>query len=468
MQIMITYNVSKLKINNITNGVPISYQNYQIKNYEFNNPNIINSIKKSKIMKEMNLYDNLYKYHSDDITNFISSDTHDINIFNVLEELNNIKKQELNNNNNMIIILEFVGKTMGDFPYILESFNKIASITGDNFTSKHDEIMYILTGRGKINTLDFNEYMQHIFQYEFDMMLFNLVFTLLALNKKIHLIHNDLHLNNITIQSVEFSAGEYTISKEDRDKIIDDNKIDMKNQQKRCNLTRDLGNIYKNIYSLSDKNKLNNTFLTNVHVYNISIIDFSRSILCNEHEIFEMLELINDIFPFIKNNKILYLKLTESIIDKDKYFIIFKIMSGYDVYTSFKNLYNMFSEEKKYNIIIPKKDIIKLITDIKNDSYKIMYKNLMSFLSNKSGKKDYDYTNEIILYKHFNKYLLKNFKKEDFMNVSGVLDYIFPDQELFINAYNDKKFIARHHYDINNSITFDNINDMLNALYCKP
>lgn len=469
-EIMITYNVSKLKINNITNGVPISYGNYQIKNYEFNNKNIIQSLKKSEIMKGMNLYNNLYKHYSDDITNFTSSNTHDArdtHIFNVLGELNNIKKQEFNKDYNMVMILEFLGKTMGDFPRILESFNKIAAITADNLKTKHDTIMFILTGSGEVNTLKFNEYMHYIFQCEFDMMLFNLIFTLLALNKKMNLIHNDLHLNNITIQSVEYSAGEFTISAVDRDKIINDNNIDMAIKKNRIDLTRDLGNIFKNVYSLSDKNKLNNTFIINVHVYNLSIIDFSRAILCADHDVFDMLELINDTFPFIQKNEKLYLKLTEYVMDKDKYFIIFKIMSGYDVYISFKNLHDMFLEEKKHNLIMPNSNIIKLITNIKNDTYKIMYKNLMNFLSNKSGKKEYDFTNEIILYKHFNKYLLKNFKKDDFLIVNGTLDYIFPNQELFINAYNNKKFITRNHYNINNSIIYDNINDMLNGLYFK-
>jgi hypothetical protein len=463
-EIAIAYNVSKLKLNNITNGLPILYKNFEIKNYEYNNKNIKDSLKKSEIINEMNLYDNLYKHYSDDITDFISSDTH---IFNILDTLNDIKKQDFNVNHNIVIIMEYVGKTMGDFPYILQNFNKIGSITKDNAKTIQDKIMFILTGSGKINALMFNEYMHYIFQNEFDVMLFNLVYTLLALNKNMRVIHNDLHLNNITIQSMESGAGQYTISKEDSDKIINDNNIDMTIKKNRLKLTQDLNNIFKNVYSLSNKNKLNNTFLTNVLIYNLSIIDFSRAILCDEHDIFDMLGLINDIFPFIKKNKILYLKLTECIVDINNYFIIFKIMSGYDVYTSFKNLYDMFLEEKKFNITIPNNNIIKLISNIKNDTYKTMYKNLMSFLSNKNGKKEYYFTNEMILYKHFKKFLLKNFKKGDFLNVSGDLDYIFPDQETFINAYNNNKFITRHHYNINNDIIFNDVGEMLDGLYFK-
>jgi hypothetical protein len=98
-----------------------------------------------------------------------------------------------------------------------------------------------------------------------------------------------------------------------------------------------------------------------------------------------------------------------------------------------------------------------------------MYKNLMNLLSNKSGKKTYEYTNEIILYKFFNNYLLKNFKKTDFLEINqkNSIFNIFPSQELFIDAYNKHKYIIRHHFNINNPIIHNNINDLLNNLYNK-
>lgn len=474
-EIAISYNVSKLKLNNISMNIPITYQNLYLKNFDFNNPNIIDLLKKSEIMNNINLYENLYRLYNNDINEFIMNNTNNIETIDILNQLNNINKNNITNNNNMVIILEYVGKTMGDFPYILNKLNNIFSLTEESIKTNEDYIAFTLKGGKQYDTLSiknplkFNEYLQYIFQNDFNVMLFNFIYTLLSLNKRLKLIHNDLHLNNITIQSMEFSASEYTVSNQDREKIMIDNNIDPNDIKQRLKLQHDINNIYKNIYSLSDKNKLNNTFIVNNHVYNLSIIDFSRSILCDDFEIFDMLDLIDEIFPFIKKDKKLYLKLTNVINDKKKYIEIFKIMSGIDIYTSFTNLYNMFTEEKKYNIIIPCKNTIQLIKNIKNETYKIMYKNLMNLLSNKSGKKIYEYTNETILYRFFNKYLLKNFKKTDFLEINqkNSIFNIFPSQELFIDAYNKHKYIIRHHFNINNPFTHNNIDDLLNNLYNK-
>jgi len=474
-EMRLTYEISKLKLNNITSNVPLTYHYYKLLNYDFNNPNINKSISDSKIIGGMDLYNNLYNHYSTDIDDYKCNKNYNFEYFKLCNDLKNVKKNEIISNSNIIIILEFVGKTMGDFPYILQSINEFVKIQNTDIsklTNKRDIIMNLMTNRGRVveqpkKSLAFKDHLFYIYQHEFDMMLFQFIYTLYALNLRVQIIHNDLHLNNITINGGEFATADYLITNDDITKIIIDNNIDLDNETAQSVLFYKLNNIYKNIYSLSDVNKKNNTFIVNSQTQTISIIDFSRAIVCDEYEIFDLLELIYDIFPFIKKNKKINDVLTEYLLIKPKYKIIFKIMSGYDVYISFKNLYSMFTEETKYNIPIPIKKIVKLINTIKNDSYKIMYKNLMKYLSNKSGKLDFEYTTKILLYKHFDYLLLKHYKKSDFMDLNKSDDRIFPSQELLLSAYYNNKYISRIHYNVNNPIIVNNLNEMIDKMYNK-
>jgi len=474
-EIRLTYEVSKLKLNNITGNVPLTYHYYNILNYDFNNPNIIKTISDSKIIGGMDLYNILYNHYSTDIDDYKYNNNYNLEYFKLCNDLKNVKKNEIIYKSNITIILEFVGKTMGDFPYILQKIDKMVKIQNTDIsklTNKCEIIINLLTNRGnkadQSNTsLNFKDHLFYIYQYDFDMMLFQFIYTLYALNTRVQIIHNDMHLNNMTISSGEFATCDYLITNEDISKIISNNNIDIIDTTARSLLVRKLHNIYKNIYSLSDVNKKNNTFIINSQTHTISIIDFSRAILCDEYEIFDLLELIYDIFPFIKKNKKINDVLTSYLLIKSNYKIIFKIMSGYDVYISFKNLYIMFTEEKKYNIPLPVNKTVKLINAIKNDSYKIMYKNLMKYLSNKSGKLDFEYTTKTLLYKHFDYLLLKHYKKSDFMDLSKSDDRIFPSQELLLSAYYNNKYISRVHYHIKNPIINNNLNDMMDTLYNK-
>jgi hypothetical protein len=143
-------------------------------------------------------------------------------------------------------------------------------------------------------------------------------------------------------------------------------------------------------------------------------------------------------------------------------------MTGSDTYFVCDSLYDMFTiESKNENYILPDNNIIKLIKLIKNESYKIMYKNLMGLLSNKSGKREYAFTNEILLYKFFDKYLLKNYNFNDCMkiNKSSFINNLIPKKTIYHESVIKNKIIIREHFNIDNNMQFQTFSEMFQSLF---
>ena len=147
-------------------------------------------------------------------------------------------------------------------------------------------------------------------------------------------------------------------------------------------------------------------------------------------------------------------------------------MSGYDVYVLFSNLMDMFTEEKKFNIPIPNDVTLSFIKGIKNDSYKIMYKNIMSILSVKEGKKKtFPFTNELLLNKYFSKHLLKNYKESDFIHSKNDKTdkndkyNILIDIEVIKKALINNKKIIINNYNLNFDLKYDKVEDFLDNTY---
>ena len=462
-ELNISFNVSNLKYNNVTDCVPITYSFLKLKNYTFSNINILKFIYKSKIILDTNLYKNTFSYYLDNILDNMD--------FNIISRLNQLQKDVYLKDNEILLIMEYVGDNLSSLPnyYKKIHYDEKLIITDNKNISKYDDKLLQLILKKLLNftNKDFNikDLLHNTYIKKFDNVLFEIIYTLLCLNKKINLIHNDLHLNNITYR-IDVPLYYTTFNELSEIEKILDEYIKLHNiKEKIYNI--EIIKCFYNIYSLSNNNKNNNSFIINTTNFSLNIIDFSRAILCEENSIFELLELIYDIFPFIKKDKTKNFTLIEYISDKEKFFIIFKIMSGYDVYVLFDNIYNMFTEEKKLNI--PEKKTIKLIKNIKDDSYKIMYKNLMRFLSNKDGKepykKNYSFTNEIILYKYFSNFLLKNVKKNDIINSPIDKKNLIIDVDIIKEAFFKNKKIIINHYNIENDIIYNNVSDMVNNVF---
>lgn len=293
----------------------------------------------------------------------------------------------------------------------------------------------------------------------FSKYLFEIIYSLYCLNLK-GIIHGDLHLNNITMNSSQDFCNN-------------------------ANIVYDLNNDYnKNImdYILNYKDKKEfrskNNYLDNCFIFKHygtypCIIDFSRSfLLVNiiDEDIIEkeknrirnnyiknekkrIINELNKIFPnYIKNNshKIKFLF-------KNKNFnVLFLYFSAYDIFTFSTNLL-IFIKKISINKSIKVNDkIFNLLTNISKKSYYYL-EQIIDENNYNLSEKNFQFPNYLLLKEFFSEYIVKkNDIKKEIVNLFN-LDNINKYQNLEMIKYRLKE-------DLNNFIKKETNTEIKNIL----
>jgi hypothetical protein len=148
--------------------------------------------------------------------------------------------------------------------------------------------------------------------------------------------------------------------------------------------------------------------------------------------------------------------------------ILFDIMSGYDIYYLLSYLYSLFTDKQflklKFFPVHPTAQL-KYILNMFNYTKKIMLQNIKKLMDN-TLKDSIINTNEILLYKFYDKFLLKNYSKEDFYvdktlksDTSGYFQFLESEEWLDI-IYNKKLYITNV-YNLQNELKITNIHQFI-------
>ena len=146
------------------------------------------------------------------------------------------------------------------------------------------------------------------------------------------------------------------------------------------------------------------------------ITNFRRSLdKKNKYECSQKLfEMVLEIYPEYSNNKDFKEKLYNiSLLKTD---ILFDIISGYDIHNLLGHFYSFFTDNIFLKLkFFPKQPLQELSFMDKMYAYtrKIMLKNIKKLMDNKF-KGYISNTNELLLYKFYNNFLIKNYDKNDF------------------------------------------------------
>ena len=388
-----------------------------------------------------NLYDNVEIYkkilYSDKIKEILNylylakNNLIELKSFNEKEKLINtllmklkkiIKDSEsdiLMSNISLCYFSEYSGKTIYDYLYKLANDNKEKCNIGNLYT-------------------DYNIFSKYLFE---------IIYSLYCLNLK-GIIHGDLHLNNITINSSQELCNNANII------------YDLNNNYNE-NILDYILNYQSNIEFKSKNNYLDNCYIFKHYGSYPCIIDFSRSfLLVNiiDEDIIEkeknkirnnfiktekkrIINELNKIFPnYIKNNahKIKFLF-------KNKNFnILFLYFSAYDIFTFSTNLLIFMKKISINNNLKVNNNILNLLSNISKKSYYYLEQIINENNYNTNDKK-YQFPNYLILKEFFSEYIVKkNDTKKEIVNLFN-LDNINKYQSLGMIKYRLKE-------DLNNFI----------------
>lgn len=388
-----------------------------------------------------NLYDNveIYKkiFYSDKIKEILNylylakNNLIELKSFNEREKLINsllmklkkiIKDSEsgiLMSNISLCYFSEYSGKTIYDYLYKLANDNKEKCNIGNLYT-------------------DYNIFSKYLFE---------IIYSLYCLNLK-GIIHGDLHLNNITINSSQELCNNANII------------YDLNNDYNE-NILDYILNYQSNIEFKSKNNYLDNCYIFKHYGSYPCIIDFSRSfLLVNiiDEDIIEkeknkirnnfiktekkrIINELNKIFPnYIKNNahKIKFLF-------KNKNFnILFLYFSAYDIFTFSTNLLIFMKKISINNNLKVNNNILNLLSNISKKSYYYL-EQIIDENNYNTNDKNYQFPNYLILKEFFSEYIVKkNDTKKEIVNLFN-LDNINKYQSLGMIKYRLKE-------DLNNFI----------------
>ena len=388
-----------------------------------------------------NLYDNVEIYkkilYSDKIKEILNylylakNNLIELKSFNEREKLINsllmklkkiIKDSEsgiLMSNISLCYFSEYSGKTIYDYLYKLANDNKEKCNIGNLYT-------------------DYNIFSKYLFE---------IIYSLYCLNLK-GIIHGDLHLNNITINSSQELCNNSNII------------YDLNNNYNE-NILDYILNYQSNIEFKSKNNYLDNCYIFKHYGSYPCIIDFSRSfLLVNiiDEDIIEkeknkirnnfiktekkrIINELNKIFPnYIKNNahKIKFLF-------KNKNFnILFLYFSAYDIFTFSTNLLIFMKKISISNNLKVNNNILNLLSNISKKSYYYL-EQLIDENNYNTNDKNYQFPNYLILKEFFSEYIVKkNDTKKEIVNLFN-LDNINKYQSLGMIKYRLKE-------DLNNFI----------------
>ncbi len=414
-----------------------------------------------------NLYDNVEIYkkilYSDKIKEILNylylakNNLIELKSFNEKEKLINtllmklkkiIKDSEsgiLMSNISLCYFSEYSGKTIYD--YLMKLADNSKSINNDKLTDNDK-----LVENPQIGNLytDYNIFSKYLFE---------IIYSLYCLNLK-GIIHGDLHLNNITMNSSQDLCNNANVIYD-----LNNNYTD---------------NIMNYILNYKDKKQFrsNNNYLDNCYIFKHystypCIIDFSRSYLLvdiideniiekeknkirNNYIKVEKRRIINElnkIFPnYVKNNahKIKFLF-------KNKNFnVLFLYFSAYDIFTFSTNLLIFMKKMSINKNLDVNNKILNLLTNISKKSYyyleQIIDENNYNII-----EKNFQFPNYLLLQEFFSEYIIKkNDTKKEIINLFN-LDNINKYQNLEMIKYRLKE-------DLNNFIKNESNKEIKNDL----
>ena len=447
-ELNINNKINLLLFNNITEFLPLTINYVNIRNkFLYNNPNIIAKFKENKKYQEIiNMLSNINKYdkiitQKDIKTNVTTAENLQQDIESIISKLN----KNILTNESIAIFMEDVGKPFYDYPFFLLNMVK------EFYKLKNTEQNILAT----VNLINSQLFYSNVRFY-----IFNIIYTLYALNTKIGVIHRDLHLNNLTIN---VNQTQRFVSRDPYLTLCEKNSKEM--------VLSKLFVLCRNLFVLKNKNIKNNAFLIPTNFFNISIIDFSRSLdKKNKYECSQKLfEMVLEIYPEYSNNKEFKDKLYNiSLLKTD---ILFDIMSGYDIYNLLKYFYSFFTDNIFLKLkFFPKQPLQELSFIDKMFTYiqKTMIKNIKKLMDNKF-KGYISNTNELLLYKFYNNFLIKNYEKNDFYKSTLVKKgddqanfFQFLDDDEWIEIFNTNKIYVSNIYNIQNELKIKDLSELIN------
>jgi hypothetical protein len=407
---LINVKLSSLVMNNISNGFSISGGWFIIKNNNklfYDNPSQSDRLEKSQValkIAELLSSAKIYTHHTindrdketsaldnidnEKITTWLSNEFK--NLFNMIgDTIDTAKERIIMSNVSLCIINEYVGKTLYDAIFLTNKSKFYKTLVTSMFSVE--------------NQKNFRKYM------------FQLCYNLLCINKKLHVIHGDLHLNNITLNSIFYKKNV---------------NVSVKNPKIAYKINQDM-------------------FIFDNNFYDLCIIDFSRSIVNIEY--YEGLKSIHpydiitsqadfsnkqtqDLLSYLYNSKPEYRDFGATLENNIKHHFdeFFKVLSVLDLY----NLTTKFIElVKSDNLVIksPSKISLKLISDLNKSS-----EYYLSFVLNKLiSERNFDEINKMEYPIHT---IIKDIFSADLDdNLSSVVDIYNFNSPLENNIENTKK-----------------------------
>ena len=332
---MISIHLSDYVINNISAGFFLTNSWFYIKNSRkglFDNDIQFKKMKRSEIALQITeLLNRAQLYTYDSIIDKTGISSHDVDswISNKFKELSNkiqdpidyAKQDIIMSNVALCMISEYVGRTLWDFMLLSKSSTYYNNLVGCPFSKKGYPY--------------FAKYM------------FELCYNLYAINSISGIIHGDLHLNNVTINTIKYGD------------------IEIQNPQVLYVISDDFQYIFPSKH------------------YNLCLIDFSRSIIL-PHKIEKIkdsflpktYEILNEIEEFQKDQVerllCIYMNYTSDNINKknelrvlftNKFEAVFKLLTSIDLYSITSKMIKSFKIKDK-KIPIPDKYCLNLLNKL--------------------------------------------------------------------------------------------------------
>jgi hypothetical protein len=344
--------VSDLVLNNVSNGFSLGNNWLIIKNQDkdlYDNPSQADRLDKcsaalkiAEILNQARLYTYsniniddeekndekiidrlLYNFSDDriDITTWLSNEFK--NLYKMIQDGINFSKENIIMSNiSLCLISEYVGKTLYDSIFLTHQ---------SAFYKKLVPSIFVVENFGY-----FKKYM------------FQMCYNLYCLNSKLNIIHGDLHLNNITMNSM-FYKKNISVS-------VKDPKV---------------------VYILDDSHQ----YIFDTNFYDICLIDFSRAIMHpDSYEMFKLdhipYDIVNskasflnkqvkDLLGYLYATKPEFKEFGTSIepVMLHNYKEYFKVLSALDIYNLSLKFVDFLKSDNKY-VKNPYMQSIKLISDI--------------------------------------------------------------------------------------------------------
>jgi hypothetical protein len=396
---MILNKVSNLVVNNITNGFPLCCVLFFIKchnEFLFDNPSqsdkliksnlgikITNMLQKAKLYTRGNINLDMKPENEIYITSWLSGEF--LKLYEKINDsINHSKENIIMSNVAINIITEYVGKTLYDSIYFITTSKYYRNFTSHIFGKKSHDL--------------FKKYM------------FQLCYNLLCLNTHLHIIHGDLHLNNITINS-----SFYTKSRE----------IKIKHP--------------KILYCLDE----NNSYIFDHNFYDLCIIDFSRSIIHPDY--YKDLELeeysdisniiysknsftnkqLNNLIEYLIAIKVEFMEFREYLKNmiQYNYDVVFKLLTVLDLYTVTQKLIQFIKTfQTRMSIYPASQNLIVQLNKSCEKYIEIIYKDMLN-PNQVSQVKVKEWPLAEIIIDTFTNNLSTEFTLEDYKNIVDVYDY---------------------------------------------